>query len=78
MERLTNTTYAWPLPNGKQFRFTGDEGDAAFIDAAFKDAERYRKVRRGQHWSVVDGIGDMLRDDALDAAVDAVGALGAA
>lgn len=42
------------------------------------DAERYRKVRRGQHWSVVDGIGDALRGDALDAEVDAVPAVGAA
>jgi hypothetical protein len=29
-------------------------------------------LRRGQHWSVVDGIGDTLRSDALDAAIDAV------
>ena len=36
-----------------------------------KNAERYLKVRRGQHWSVVNGIGDALRDEALDAAVDA-------
>ena len=41
-------------------------------DAAAKDAERYRLLRRGQHWSVVDGIGDTLRADALDAAIDAV------
>lgn len=43
-----------------------------------KDAERYRKLRRGQHWSVVNGIGDVLRADQLDAAVDAVPAVGAA
>lgn len=42
------------------------------FDAAAKDAERYRLLRRGQHWSVVDGIGDTLRADALDAAIDAV------
>jgi hypothetical protein len=35
-----------------------------------KNAARYAKVRRGQHWSVVNGIGDLLRGDALDAAVD--------
>ena len=35
------------------------------------DAERYRLLRRGQQWSVVDGIGDTLRGDALDAAIDA-------
>ena len=37
-----------------------------------KDAERYRALRRGQKWSVIDGIGDTLRGDALDAAIDAV------
>lgn len=41
------------------------------FDAAAKDADRYRLLRRGQHWSVVDGIGDTLRADALDAAIDA-------
>ena len=35
-----------------------------------KDAERYRLLRRGQHWSVIDGIGDTLRAEALDAAID--------
>ena len=35
------------------------------------DALRYRLLRRGQHWSVVNGIGDVLRADDLDAAVDA-------
>jgi hypothetical protein len=34
-------------------------------------ARRYRSVRRGQHWSVINGIGDELRADALDAAIDA-------
>ncbi len=38
-----------------------------------RDAERYRLIRRGQHWSVIDGIGDILRAEMLDAAVDAVG-----
>lgn len=40
------------------------------FDAAEKDAERYRLLRRGQNWSVIDGIGDTLRADALDAAID--------
>lgn len=35
------------------------------------DAARYRMVRRGQHWSVINGIGDTLRGDDLDAAIDA-------
>lgn len=43
-----------------------------------KDAERYRKLRRGQHWSVINGIGEELRADELDASVDAVPDVGAA
>lgn len=35
-------------------------------------AENYRLIRRGQHWSVVDGIGNTLRGEDLDAAVDAI------
>ena len=43
------------------------------FDAAAKDAERTTVcLRRGQHWSVIDGIGDTLRADDLDAAIDAV------
>ena len=36
-----------------------------------RDAERYRMVRRGQYWSVVNGIGDHLRGEVLDARIDA-------
>ncbi len=36
-----------------------------------RDALRYRMLRRGQHWSVINGIGDELRADDLDAAIDA-------
>lgn len=36
-----------------------------------KDAERYQMVRRGQRWSVINGIGDELKGEALDAAADA-------
>ena len=36
-----------------------------------EDAARYRLLRCGQHWSVIDGIGNDLRAEALDAAVDA-------
>ena len=35
------------------------------------DAERYRLIRRGQHFSIINGIGDMLRGENLDAAIDA-------
>ncbi len=37
----------------------------------WRDAERYRLLRRGQKWSVINGTGDDLRADALDAAIDA-------
>lgn len=43
--------------------------EAAAVQAL--DAARYRLLRRGQHWSVVDGIGSTLRAEALDAAIDA-------
>jgi len=33
------------------------------------DAERYQQLRRGQKWSVINGIGDVLRGDDLDAAM---------
>lgn len=44
---------------------------AAQADSVLEDAARYRLVRRGQHWSVIDGIGNALRAEELDAAVDA-------
>jgi len=34
------------------------------------NAERYQAVKRGQKWSVIDGIGNTLRGDDLDAAID--------
>ena len=37
-----------------------------------EDAARYRCIRRGQHWSVIDGIGNDLRAEALDTSIDAV------
>lgn len=36
-----------------------------------REAARYRLIRRGQRWSVIDGIGNTLRGGDLDAAVDA-------
>lgn len=47
----------------------------ADVAATRKDAERYQLLRRGQHWSVIDGIGDTLRAEQLDAAIDATTAL---
>jgi hypothetical protein len=43
----------------------------AEIEMNAKDAARYRTLRRGQYWSVIDSIGDTLRADDLDAAIDA-------
>ncbi|RYF31379.1 MAG: hypothetical protein EOO23_02760 [Comamonadaceae bacterium] len=43
----------------------------AQLVAAERDAARYRQLRRGQRWSLVDGIGNTLRAESLDAAVDA-------
>ena len=41
-------------------------------DSVQEDAARYRLLRRGRYWSVIDGIGnDLLRAEALDAAIDA-------
>lgn len=40
-------------------------------DALSKDAGRYQLLRRGQQWSVIDGIGEALRAEHLDAAIDA-------
>lgn len=36
-----------------------------------RDAMRYRMLRRGQHWSVIDWKGDILRGDELDLTIDA-------
>jgi hypothetical protein len=46
------------------------EHDHAAAAAVARDAARYRLLRRGQHWSVINGIGDDLRAEALDAAID--------
>lgn len=46
-------------------------GESESSDQDSIDGPRYRLLRRGQRWSVIDGIGDTLRAEALDAAVDA-------
>ena len=43
----------------------------AQLAEAQRDAERYRSLRRGQKWSVIDWKGDALRADDLDASIDA-------
>lgn len=51
--------------------------DKAFVERGMRrirdaeDAGRYRLLKRGQHWSVIDGAGSTLRAEALDAAIDA-------
>ncbi|WP_211243393.1 hypothetical protein [Chitiniphilus eburneus] len=47
------------------------ESAARVEERVARDAARYRLLSRGQQWSVVDGIGDALRADELDAALDA-------
>ena len=47
------------------------QAQAAEIASLQADADRYLEVRRGQKWSVIDGIGDVLRGDDLDSAIDA-------
>ncbi len=44
---------------------------AARVEALEADAARYRQLRRGQRWSIIGGMGDELRAEALDAAIDA-------
>ncbi|MCA8376333.1 hypothetical protein LGM80_23515 [Burkholderia multivorans] len=59
---------------GSYYMDPPDGGDVSLIEQLrrmAKDAERYRLLRRGQHWSVINGIGDTLRADELDAAIDA-------
>ena len=81
MEQLTHEEYVWPLPNGKRFHFAGDKADAEFIDAAFKDAERYRKLiasgkycaaSMGGAWGLSCGNGGHVSKAELDAAADAL------
>ena len=45
--------------------------ETLLADSVLEDAARYRLVRRGQHWSVINGVGDTLRAEELDAAIDA-------
>ena len=51
--------------------------DKSFVERGMRrirdaeDAGRYRLLKRGQHWSVIDGAGNTLRAEVLDVAVDA-------
>ena len=57
----------------REWYLRGDELDTlrAQLAEAQRYAERYRSLRRGQKWSVIDWKGDALRADDLDAAIDA-------
>jgi hypothetical protein len=54
-----------PVPQGHEPK------QEPLTDEQAIDAQRYRLLRRGQYWSVIDGVGDVLRTDELDAAIDA-------
>jgi hypothetical protein len=45
------------------------DAQAAEIERMRADAAAYQLLRRGQHWSIIDGIGQALRGEELDAAV---------
>ena len=60
--------------NDEQMRAYADAATntlRAQLAEAQRYAERYRSLRRGQKWSVIDWKGDALRADDLDAAIDA-------
>lgn len=63
-------TVGLPLPIMIEAADRIAELDAALAEAQ-KDAARYALLRRGQQWSIINGIGDALRADDLDAAIDA-------
>ena len=64
-----------PLTDEQISRISRSVLEAPAADGVALDAARYRMLRRGQHWSVIDGIGDTLRADVLDAAIDSAMAL---
>ena len=64
-------TTAPKLPEGLEPRPT----NAVLVPASElrklqEDSARYRLLRRGQHWSVIDGMGYTLRAEQIDAAID--------
>lgn len=71
-DQARSATTAGRGPKGAEPGPAGTRPDTvALTDAERLDAARYREVRRGQRWSVINGIGDTLRADSLDAAIDA-------
>lgn len=72
IERLRASSEDGLTPDDAYAAADALEAQALEIERLRKDAERYAVVRRGQHWSVIDGIGDPLRGERLDAGIDAV------
>lgn len=69
LERNTDGDYVHPA-----IQFCWVDGwlaCAKHLEESVKDAARYRQLRRGQKFSIINGIGDVLRAEELDAAVDA-------
>ena len=60
-----------PLTDEQISRISRAVLEAPAADGVALDAARYRMLRRGQHWSVINGVGDTLRAEELDAAIDA-------
>lgn len=60
-----------PLTDEQISRISRSVLEAPAADGVALDAARYRMLRRGQHWSVINGVGDTLRAEELDAAIDA-------
>ena len=78
MERITaleaEIAALYDLLPGPYYMDLPDGGDTTLLEQFERmaaDASRYRLLRRGQQWSVIDGIGDTLRAYQLDAAIDA-------
>lgn len=60
-----------PVPQGHEPKRNVATPREPLTDEQAIDAQRYRLLRRGQYWSVIDGVGDVLRTDELDIAIDA-------
>ncbi|WP_186070805.1 hypothetical protein [Burkholderia gladioli] len=67
---LTNENCVYGTPD-ELYAALGRAAPAISESEDARDAARYRLLRRGQRWSVINGIGDTLRAEELDAAIDA-------
>ena len=78
MDALTRRLMAHPDNKTKQAMQHDCEQAAAELEALRKDAERYRKLRAGQYsyWTARSILNDSPQ--GIDAAVDALPAVGAA